>query len=280
MHDYDLHVVPLTLPEIFVVGERRPIDAIVVEKIAKSIEKIGLQYPITVRRVDSLIDPTDGEEVEGAFVLITGLHRLEAVRSLGHEAIDCIIKKWDETESRLWEISENLHRSDLTVLQRSEQIAEWVKLTEKKIRENRNKEVSTQVESKRNQGGRPEGGQRAAARELGLDLNEVQRSLKIAEADPEAKEAAKAAGLDKFQSALLKVAAAGSPEQQVATVHQIATARKRAADAPIDSRLTPAPTSKREQWIADGVKWWEKGEPEWREEFDRLIKNLTNKRAI
>ena len=31
--------------------------------------------------------------------------------------------------ARLWEISENLHRADLSALERAEQIAEWVALT-------------------------------------------------------------------------------------------------------------------------------------------------------
>ena len=53
-------------------------------------------------------------------------------------------------------IAENLHRAELTVQERAEHVAEWVRLTEK---------VSPQVGAKP-QGGRPEGGIRRAAREL------------------------------------------------------------------------------------------------------------------
>ncbi|WP_131836074.1 hypothetical protein [Ancylobacter aquaticus] len=53
---------------------------------------------------------------------------------------------------------ENLHRAELTALERDEQVALWLKLSAEK--------VSAQLEPKP---GRPEGGVRAAARELGID---------------------------------------------------------------------------------------------------------------
>ena len=50
------------------------------------------------------------------------------------------IVAFDDVEARLWTISENLHRNELTVTQRAEQIAEWIRLTEGK-----REEVSVQV---------------------------------------------------------------------------------------------------------------------------------------
>jgi sulfiredoxin len=47
-----------------------------VQEIARSILEVGLQAPILVRR--------DGER----FVLVEGLHRLEACKALGEETID------------------------------------------------------------------------------------------------------------------------------------------------------------------------------------------------
>ena len=44
-----------------------------------------------------------------------------------------MILEGNETDARLWEIAENLHRADLTVRGRVERIAEWVRLTEDKI---------------------------------------------------------------------------------------------------------------------------------------------------
>jgi len=64
------------------------------------------------------------------------------------------------------EITEKLHRAELTVLQRSEHVAEWVRLTEEKLAQH------APVSSK---GGRGQtGGINAAVRELGIDRTEAE----------------------------------------------------------------------------------------------------------
>jgi len=104
---------------------------------------------------------------------------------------------------RLWEISENLHRAKLTALERDKLVAEWVELTG---------EVSSQVATK---GGRPESGARKAARDLGLDKDEVHRALKVASLSPEAQDAAREVGLDDNRSALLEARKQTTPDAQV-----------------------------------------------------------------
>jgi ParB family chromosome partitioning protein len=70
-------------------------------------------------------------------------------------------------------------------LERSEHIAEWVRLTDAKPAQ------LAQVSAK---GGRGiEGGLSAATRELGIDRTEAQRAVKVASIAPEAKAAAIAA---------------------------------------------------------------------------------------
>ena len=64
---------------------------------------------------------------------MAGLHRLEACRRLGMVHIDARLIDLDETERRLWEIAENLHRAELSSLERSEQIAQWIRLCEQRI---------------------------------------------------------------------------------------------------------------------------------------------------
>lgn len=54
---------------------RKPVDPQKLESIAESIAEIGQQSPILVRR--------DNER----FVLVSGLHRLEACRALGETTI-------------------------------------------------------------------------------------------------------------------------------------------------------------------------------------------------
>jgi hypothetical protein len=126
------------------------------------------------------------------------------------------VQSFANRETRMWEISKNLQMAELTKLERSDQIAEWVKLCD----EEREK-VSSQLETKP-EGGSPEEGKRTAARELGLDNDEVNRSVKIASITPEAKEAAIDVGIDNNESKLLQIAEE-EPEKQIATVHRLAT---------------------------------------------------------
>lgn len=214
----DIIIETIKVNDIFIVGDRRPVDQEAVESLSRSISQIGLQYPVTIRYVEHLIDPDEGE-LHGAYVLVAGRHRLEAVRSLNHETISAVVVRWDERTARKWEIAENLHRADLSELQRKEQTAEWIAIVDAEAKEG----VSRQPAAKP-QGGRPEGGIRAAARELGIDEREARRANKIASISEQAKEAAVAAHLDNNQAALLKVANA-EPERQVEVVNEIAQAK-------------------------------------------------------
>ena len=54
-------------------------DPKTVEKIAESILEVGMAVPISLRR--------DGER----FVLVSGLHRLEACKALGDETVTAIV---------------------------------------------------------------------------------------------------------------------------------------------------------------------------------------------
>jgi hypothetical protein len=66
--------------------------------------------------------------------------------------------------------------------------------------------------------GRPEGGDRLAARDLGITREEVTRAHKIAQLSDEALKEAEACGLDDNQSALLKAAKESTPKAQVAVL--------------------------------------------------------------
>jgi hypothetical protein len=101
-----------------------------VEALAASIEQIGLRTPITVRIVDGFVD-VDGVVVDGQPVLVTGNHRLHAVRQLGWERVECYIFDGDsDIDAELWEIDENLCRHELTATERSEHLAKRKELWE------------------------------------------------------------------------------------------------------------------------------------------------------
>jgi ParB/RepB/Spo0J family partition protein len=194
--------------------ERTDIDAItidpshrksdwkVVQALAESMRQLGMLQPILVYDDD------------GIGRLISGRHRLEAARSLGWEFVDAVFVDGDSIDLRLREIAENLHRAELTVQERSDQIVEWAELVEQK-----KKLISVQVAQKKPKRGRPNGGEVQTARELNLTREAVRRAKKIASISREAKEAAKEAGIDDNQSRLLAVASEPQ-DKQVAKVRE------------------------------------------------------------
>jgi hypothetical protein len=64
-----------------------------------------------------------------------------------------------------------------------------------------------------------------APNDLGLDKSDVQRAVKVASISPEAKQAARVAGLDDNRTALLAVAKWATPEAQLAKVGAISSAK-------------------------------------------------------
>jgi ParB family transcriptional regulator, chromosome partitioning protein len=176
------------------VGERsRALCEDAMVSLVESIKTIGLQAPISVQ-----IDPSSREE---RYVLVAGLHRLEACRRLGMAHIDARIVDLDKTEQRLWEISENLHRAELSVLERSSHIAEWIRLTDFQSAQVAPLEKSIGYRSPPPQ---KAGGINAAARELNIERTDAQRAVKIDSLAPEAKVEARALHLDHTRSVAFK----------------------------------------------------------------------------
>ena len=77
-----MKTVPIRLEEIYVPAKHaRTLDDAKVETLAEDILENGLREPIQVRRDDA----------KNRFVLVAGLHRLEAVRALGEEEVDSLV---------------------------------------------------------------------------------------------------------------------------------------------------------------------------------------------
>ena len=203
------------------VGNRlRPINQAAVDALAESMARIGLLQPITI------YSPND--EVWG---LVTGAHRLAAAKKLEWEWIAAVTVSGGEIDRELMEIAENLHRADLSQLDRDTQVARWIELTAAKQAEAQSLQLAT-IESRRGdgRGHRAEGGVNAAARELGIDKYDAHRAVKVAGLSDEAKRAARDAKLDDNRSALLAVAKETTPGAQVAKVGEIAAAKSRPKD--------------------------------------------------
>lgn len=91
-----------------------------VEKLADSVAKLGIQVPVSVI------------EGEGGYTLVAGLHRLEACRRLGIEQIPCIVMAGGEIDAQLWEVDENLMRSELSPIERAAHLKRRKELWERK----------------------------------------------------------------------------------------------------------------------------------------------------
>jgi ParB/RepB/Spo0J family partition protein len=206
----------VSIDDIFVSANRRAVNAEAVGRLAQSIDSIGLQHPISIRFVENYHDPDQGN-VGGAYLLVAGRHRLEAHKRLGRDVIDCVLEDWGSDRARMWEIAENLHRAELTALERSEHIAEWVRLAEK----------PSQVETVSKGGRGKESGVRAASRELGIEKMDAHRSVKVAALSPEAKAVAVETGLDDNQSVLIAAKKSGDDVVFLRTEHARREAEKR-----------------------------------------------------
>jgi N6-adenosine-specific RNA methylase IME4 len=92
------------------VGSRlRPVDQARVDSLKTSIRELGLRTPISVY----------GMPLDSRVKLSAGGHRLEAMRQLGEKSIDCFYENGDALDAELWEIDENLARSELTPADRA-----------------------------------------------------------------------------------------------------------------------------------------------------------------
>jgi len=83
---------------------------------------IGLMQPISVW--------IDGTSDDVSVTLVAGLHRLEAAKRLGWADIEAIEVVLDATDRELWEIDENLCRSELTEAEEAQHLARRKELWE------------------------------------------------------------------------------------------------------------------------------------------------------
>ena len=230
--------VKVNVADVVVEPNRGEVDTEAMAALGESMSTIGLKTPITIRWRTREIGP-EWKHTEP--VLVAGLHRLEAARSLGWPEIDCLVFDGDENEARMWEIAENLHRRVRNQIQRSAYIAEWVERAIAKSGQYVQKAGS----------GRPQGGTAAAARVLPVPgetaearRKTIERSLKVNSISPEAKEAASAAGLADNQQALLDIAKEVTKEAQMEMVAKLATHKRAKSEPATRKKAKPKPKPK------------------------------------
>jgi hypothetical protein len=162
--------------------------------------------------------------VEEEEVLISGRHRLEALIRLGDEytAVTRLPDAWNADRCKLWQLSENLARSELSALDRDRAIAEYIETAQRVDATAAEKVAQVAQVSGKARGGRgKKGGDSAASRELRIGRDDVRRAQKVASLTPAAQQAARELGLADNRRALLH-AAHEEPEQQTETLQKIA----------------------------------------------------------
>ncbi|MGN6548473.1 MAG: ParB N-terminal domain-containing protein [Pararhizobium sp.] len=103
------------LDEIEVTMRMRQLSDERVDALKSSISAIGLRTPITV------LSKADGADTR--MILVAGNHRLAALRQLGEDSVVCFMIDEDEIDAQLWEIDENLARSELSPSERASHVA-------------------------------------------------------------------------------------------------------------------------------------------------------------
>jgi ParB-like chromosome segregation protein Spo0J len=197
----------VALDQIDFPANARPTHADKVSELAASIRLLGLQsLPTVVER-------------NGRFMLVAGRHRVEALRVIGKETVPVRIVDFNDTQARLWTISENLHRNELNAIDRAEQVDEWIKLNEERAAAKAAPTVEgAQVAHPQKR--YEQRGNSLAARDLGITREEVRRARTIAALPSVVKDRARSLGVDGNQSALLDAAKAQTMAAQISTLEQ------------------------------------------------------------
>ncbi len=125
------------------------------------------------RRLISLVST----KVDGGVTIqpVAGHHRLAAAKKLGWDEIPCFIIEGDNLTAEMWEISENLHRADLSKEQRDEYIRRYAELLRRQEIEKAKVVQSEPLSPPTGRGNK--GVARKIADETGLSKSTVQRVL-------------------------------------------------------------------------------------------------------
>jgi len=201
---FDLPLDQITVPE----DRARELDPAWAEALAGLVKAQGLTNRITVRR--------KGDH----YVLVTGLHRLEAFRLLGADDIPAQLSSaLTDDEARLEEVMENLGRNELIALDRCHHLYELKQVYERMYPEAKHgaatKSPSWSLSSENGETTAVFGFAKATADKIGLSPTAIKRAVKIwTDLTPETREALRGTRIATKQSELKLLAAQDTRMQQ------------------------------------------------------------------
>jgi ParB family transcriptional regulator, chromosome partitioning protein len=100
---------PVAISAIAVPRHACPLNEVTVDQLMLSIQRTGLLNPLLVARVQN----------SDAYLLVAGLHRLEALRRLGLTQALVIVREGKPEAVEMDQIEENLARKELSMLERA-----------------------------------------------------------------------------------------------------------------------------------------------------------------
>ncbi len=229
----------IAISAIFTDGRLRPADPAWVEMLAASIEETGLLQPILARR--------DGNRL----LLIDGMHRFEAIKSLGWAELELgqhiVITNKTADEARLAKIDALLLRNDASPLDRAlflfERKAVYERIhPETRGGDRRSEKVSKIKDKSKSPNWRlclPPRFTAEAAEKVGLSERVIQRSIELAsKLSPEAITNIRGTWVAGNQVALLQLAAE-RPADQIKIAAEVAKGEhKRLIDAKVAMGLS------------------------------------------
>lgn len=99
----DAILIPLDKLELFPDNPNEE-DAITFNNLIEEIEQDGFDQPLVVIPAENLLGPTKA----GKYVVVSGNHRLEALKSSGHNAVDCVVRDWDAEKAKIKVVRRNM----------------------------------------------------------------------------------------------------------------------------------------------------------------------------
>ena len=93
---------------------RKAFDEDKLLELSQSIKENGILQPLTVRKV------------KNGYELVAGERRLKASKIAGLETVPCIVCDYDDTQSAVFAVLENLQRNDLNFFEEAEGISQLI----------------------------------------------------------------------------------------------------------------------------------------------------------
>jgi ParB/RepB/Spo0J family partition protein len=179
-----------------------------IEAMRESLRENGLLTPIGVRLVN--------RECR----VVHGATRLAAARAEGWPEVDVQMLEGSDVEAEMAEIAENVHRGELTRLERDRQLARYAELC---------KSAQSREPRAKPKRGRHQGGVRAVARRLNVPESTARDAIKAASITPAAAAEITNLRLANSPAAYREIAAEPTTEAQIAKARAIANGKKQPA---------------------------------------------------